>query len=171
MDAAMPRPDPMPPILDAARALAEAGQPRPLYEALDRASARAIGHKLFTLLVVDEAKREVERVYTSNPKSYPVGGRKPLQMTGWGEQVIVGRRPYVGRSAADIEWAFFDHKLIQSLGLASVLNVPVVHDGRCLGTMNLLHEANWYAEADAEVGMMFAALLIPAFAAEQGRLG
>ena len=166
----MPRPDPMPLLIEAAEALGQKGQPRPLYEALDRLTERAIGHKLFTLLVVDEKKREVQRVYTSNPKSYPVGGRKPLQMTGWGEQVVVARRPYVGRNADDIKWAFFDHALIASLGLASVLNVPVIHDGRCLGTMNLLHEAGWYSDSDAPVGTVFASLLIPAFAAEQGAL-
>ncbi len=167
----MKRPDPLPLLLDASAALADSGQPRPLYEALDRATEKAIGHKLFTLLVVDAPKREVARVYTSNPKAYPVGGRKPLQMTGWGEQVIVGKRPYIGRTAEDIQWAFFDHALIASLGLASVLNVPVVHDGRCIGTMNLLHQAGWYADADASLGRLFAALLVPAFAAEQGRLG
>ena len=49
--------------------------------------------------------------------------------------------------------------------------MPVVHDGRCLGTMNLLHEAGWYAEADGPVGAAFAATLIAAFAREQGALG
>ena len=167
----MPRPDPLPLLCDAVQALAQPGQPQALYQALDRATGKAIGHKLFTLLVVDEPKSEVARVYSSNPKSYPVGGRKPLRMTGWGEQVIRGRRPYIGRNAEDIRWAFFDHELIASLGLASVLNIPVVHDGRLIGTMNLLHEQAWYADTDAPIGTLFAALLVPAFGREQRALG
>jgi len=39
-----------------------------------------------------------------------------------------------------------------------VLNLPVVWDGRVLGTINLLHEANLYDETDAPVGLPFAAL-------------
>jgi len=57
---------------------------------------------------------------------------------------------------------FFDHELILSLGCASVLNVPVVWDGRTLGTINLLHEAGWYDETDVPVGQLFAVLAIPA---------
>ncbi len=167
----MTRPDPMPSLIEAVQALAEPSQPKPLYAALERTTQRAIGHRLFTLLVVDEPKREVARIYSSNPASYPVGGRKPMQATGWGERVIRGRQPYIGRTAADIKWAFFDHELIASLGLASVLNLPIVHDGRLLGTMNLLHQEAWYEDGDAPIGSTFAALLIPAFAREQHALG
>jgi len=41
--------------------------------------------------------------------------------------------------------------------------VPVVHDGRTLGVLNLLHEARWYDEADAPLAQVFAALAAPAF--------
>jgi len=57
---------------------------------------------------------------------------------------------------------FFDHELILSLGCESVLNVPVAWDGRVLGTINLLHEAGWYDEADVPVALAFAALAVPA---------
>jgi hypothetical protein len=167
----MKRPDPLPLLRDVVAALAMPDQPDPLYRALDQATAKAIGHKLFTLLVVDEPKAEVARVYTSNARAYPVGGRKPLQRTGWGDRVIRDRQPYIGRSAEDIRWAFFDHELIASLGLASVLNIPVVHGGRLIGTMNLLNEAAWYSEPDAAIGSLFGALLVPAFGAEQRALG
>jgi hypothetical protein len=58
--------------------------------------------------------------------------------------------------------AALGHKLFASLGCASVLNVPVVWDGRVLGTMNLLHEAEWYDDGDATLGLAFAALAVPA---------
>ena len=58
---------------------------------------------------------------------------------------------------------FFDHALIASLGWGSVLNLPVVWDGRTLGTINLLHEEGWYDEADAGVGLLFAGLATAAY--------
>jgi hypothetical protein len=39
-----------------------------------------------------------------------------------------------------------------------VLNVPVVWNGRTLGTINLLHEASWYEDTDVPVAQAFAAL-------------
>jgi hypothetical protein len=60
---------------------------------------------------------------------------------------------------------FFDHALIASLGCASVLNLPVKHDGRILGTINLLHEEAWYEEGDVPIGLGFAGLAIPALLA------
>jgi len=106
-----------------------------------------------------------ERVYTTHPREYPVGGRKALNPTPWAEQVLRRQQPYLGRTAADIREVFFDHALIASLGCGSVLNLPVVWDGRSLGAINLLHEEGWYDAGDAGLGLLFAALAIPAYLA------
>ncbi len=107
--------------------------------------------------------RESERCYTNQPAAYPVGGSKPFNESAWSRQLFGERRPYIGRSAEDIRAVFFDHALIASLGCDSVLNIPVAHDGRVLGTLNLLHEARWYDEADAAPGLLFAALAVPGY--------
>ena len=73
------------------------------------------------------------------------------------------RRPYIGRTAADIRASFGDAELILSLGCESVLNLPVLFDGRVLGTVNLLHEAGWYDEGDLPLGLAFAALAVPGY--------
>jgi GAF domain-containing protein len=122
-----------------------------------------IGHKLFTCLLHHPAARESERRYTNQPAAYPVGGRKPVPDSAWARRLFVEREPYIGYTADDIREVFFDHALIASLGCASVLNVPVVQDGRTLGVLNLLHEARWYDEADAPLAQVFAALAAPAF--------
>ena len=106
-----------------------------------RALGAVIGHRLFTVLRYHADSRESERCYTNQPAAYPVGGRKPFNDSAWSRQVFGERRPYIGNTAEDIRTVFFDHALIASLGCDSVLNVPVVHDGRVLGTLNLLHEA------------------------------
>jgi hypothetical protein len=159
------RPALLPQLCAVAAALAQEGQPGPTFAALDRAMASAIGHKLFTALIFHAATGESERYYTNQPSAYPVGGRKPLNKTPWAEQVIHRRRPYIGRNAADIRSVFFDHALIHSLGCDSVMNLPVVHNGELLGTINILHEEGWYGEADVPPGLLFAALAVPAYLA------
>src|SRR6266853_2023945 len=100
---------------------------------------------------------------SGEPEAYPVGGRKPVPPTPWARRLFEERQPYIGYTADDIREVFFDHALIASLGCASVLNLPVVHDGRTLGVLNLLHEARWYGEDDVPLGQVFAALAVPAF--------
>ena len=156
------RVDPVPHLHHVVIAAARAGQPEPLFQALERALGAVLGHKLFTVLRYHAHSGESERRYTNQPQAYPVGGRKALNPTSWARQVIHERRPYIGRTAADIRAVFFDHDLIASLGCASVLNVPVVYDGRVLGTLNLLHEEGWYDAGDVDISLTFAALTTPA---------
>lgn len=157
-----PRVDPLPHLEAVARAMRETGQPEAGFHQLDRAMGAVIGHKLFTVLLHHAGAGESERRYTNQPAAYPVGGRKPVTASPWTERLFVERQPYIGRSAEDIRTVFFDHELISSLGCASVLNVPVVWNGRTLGTINLLHEAAWYEETDVSVAQVFAALATPA---------
>jgi len=160
-----PRPDidPLPHLLAVARAMRGPGSPEAALAGLDAAMGATIGHKLFTCLLHHSAARESERRYTNQPVAYPVGGRKPVPDSAWARRLFVEHEPYIGYGADDIREVFFDHVLIASLGCASVLNVPVVHDGRTLGVLNLLHEARWYDEGDAPLAQVFAALAVPAF--------
>lgn len=157
----MTRPDPAVDVVAVAAAVAVSGQPGPLFTALDRGMGHAIGHKLFTILVVHPGARESQRYYSNMPKEYPVGGRKPITETHWFARVLGQGEPYIGRTYDDIRDVFFDHELIRSLGCESVLNVPVRWDGRSLGTINLLHEAGFYTEADIPAAKVFAALAAP----------
>jgi GAF domain-containing protein len=150
-------------LLEAARALAAPGQPQPLYQALDRLLGDAIGHKLFTLMIYDAEAREVARVYSNQPAAYPVGGRKPYSASSLFDRLLVEHQAVVLRDAEAIRRAFVDHALIASLGAAGSLHLPVVHDGRALGVMNLLHAAGWYDDPHIAIAEPFAALLTTPF--------
>ncbi|HZP37565.1 MAG TPA: GAF domain-containing protein [Methylomirabilota bacterium] len=158
-----PPTDPLPHLLSVARAMRERGRAETALATLDAAMGATLGHKLFTCLLHHPAARESERRYTNAPAAYPVGGRKPVPDSAWARRLFVDREPYVGYTADDIREVFFDHALIASLGCASVLNLPVVHAGRTLGVLNLLHEARWYDDNDPALGQVFAALAVPAF--------
>ena len=135
-----------------------------LYPALERHLGEIIGHKLFTLMVIDRTTNEAARIYSSDPVAYPVKGRKPLgQLTDWGAQVLDRGQPYIGYDAEDIRSTFFDHETIARLGCASVLNLPVFSDGAVIGTVNLLHEEAWYHPEHASRAAPFTALLAPSY--------
>jgi GAF domain-containing protein len=141
--------------------LEQPGQPDNTFQAIDRLAYSYVGHQLFTLLYVDGD--EVARVHSNRPAEYPVSGRKPMGNTPWGDLVIRRAKPYLGRDRDAIRWAFFDHALIESMGLGSVINIPVVYDGKCLGTMNLLDAEHHYRDEHVPLVAALAPLLIPAF--------
>jgi transcriptional regulator with GAF, ATPase, and Fis domain len=150
-----------------ARAHDDSRQPQATFEAIDQASAAAIGHRLFTILVHHRAARESERIYSNTPDAYPVQGRKPVTDSPWMQQVMGHGLPYIGRNADDIREVFFDHELILSLGCRSVLNIPLRWRGQTLGTLNLLHQENWYGVHHVEPASVLAQLALPAVMALQ----
>lgn len=131
-----------------------------IFAAVAQTAQTLIGHQLFTVMAFDAESKEVERLYSSNPQAYPPGGRKLKRDTAWGRQVLEQGRAYIGHNAEDIRSHFNDHELILGLGLESVLNVPVRVLGRTIGTMNLLHRADYYDVADLECGYFLAQVLV-----------
>jgi len=148
-------------IIDLLRTLAEPTQPTRLFVELENVTKSLVGHRLFTLLYVDG--EEVARIYSSRPEEYPVAGRKLMGPTPWGDHVLKARKPYLGHDKASIRWAFFDQALIESMGLGSVINIPVVYGGECIGTMNLLDVEHHYRHEHVTLLTPLVPLLIPAF--------
>lgn len=131
-----------------------------VFHAAADAAGSLIGHKLFTIMAFDADAMEVQRLYSDNVQAYPKGGRKKKRDTAWGRQVLEEGKPYIGYSADDIRTHFNDHKLIIGLGLESVLNMPIRSGGRTLGTMNLLHERDYYGVEDLKIASCIAGLLV-----------
>ena len=147
-------------------ALAVARQPADVYQAVDKVLAERVGHGLFTMLIRTPDGQEVSRVYSTNTVAYPLAGRKRMGPTPWGDLVLERQQCYLARDAEGIRWAFPDHALIASLGLASAINVPLVAMGRVLGTINLLDAAGRYTEDDVAVVRTVAAYLVLPFQRE-----
>ena len=142
-------------------ALRAADPPHAIYAAVESVSGQVMGHRLFTIMRFDADRSEVERVHSNLPSVYPVGGRKKKADTKWADHVLRAMKVFRGTTHEDIRSAFDDHQTILSLGLGSVINLPIVFEGRCLGTMNLLHEAGWYRPEDEETGLLLGAFLTP----------
>lgn len=121
-------------------------QPQTACDALYELARDLVGVKLFTLLSYDFEAGVSARFYSNMPGAYPVSGTKPINKTYWSGIVIDQKKTFVANSIDKIAEVFFDHELIQSLGCESVINVPVVIGGNVIGSINCLHEANYYTE-------------------------
>ena len=135
--------------------------PQTSLRAIDALAQRIFGHKLFTVMRHLADSNEVERIYSSNPAAYPVGGRKQKQGTSWGRIVLDEGKPFIARNEAELRASFPDHELISSLGIGSIMNIPVMFKGQCTGTMNVSGEAGQYGEADIRPGRILAGLIVP----------
>jgi GAF domain-containing protein len=135
--------------------------PAQAYRAVDALAQRVIGHRLFTVMRQLEATAEVERLYSSNEGDYPVGGRKPKQGTPWGEIVLGRGEVFIAKDAAETRAAFADHELLLRLGITSIMNIPIRHGGRVLGTMNFSHQAGHYGEPAIAPAKIMAGMLVP----------
>ncbi|WP_245233240.1 GAF domain-containing protein [Microbacterium sp. dk485] len=112
-----------------------------LPEAADQARQR-LGTILFTVTVLTPDGGEISRVYSTHPEAYAIGGRKrtdPSQTSPiWAEQVIAGQEPFLGADREAVRSFFFDWETIESLGCGAIVNTPVVHEGRTIGSINFL---------------------------------
>jgi hypothetical protein len=99
---------------------------------------------------------ELQRVWTSDPAAYPVGGRKRKAMTPWTRQLLRRGEVYVGEGEAALREVFDDHARIAALGLRAVVNVPLLDaGGRCRATFNLLGtRAAWQVQEIALVQLL-----------------
>lgn len=91
---------------------------------------------------------QLQRVWSSRPNEYPVAGHKVKTLTDWTRQLLLRSEVFVGEGTDALATVFDDHRLIRSMGLNAVVNVPLVHaDGRCFATFNVLGKnACWSAE-------------------------
>jgi GAF domain-containing protein len=121
-----------------------ARSPAALFEAIHQVARRRLDAGLVTAMRHDEAASTVERLYSSNEQAYPVGGRKLKRDTGWSRKVLAEHRLLVNAGDDDIRDSFEDHAIIFGLGLHSCVNVPLVSEGKCVGTLNVLAgRPNW----------------------------
>ena len=122
-----------------------------IFNSLDNILNDFIGHKLFTILKFDKINSKLERIYTSNPREYPLQGKKDVIRNFWQVQVLEKGIAYIGYNSQDIKNSFSDFDLIKKLGCSSVLIIPVKSGGNIKGSVNLLHEESWYSNNHVEI--------------------
>lgn len=146
----------------AVMALAAEKPERETYKAVERLAKETCGWRLLTILKYDEKLGAVVRVSSSDEKSYAVGGSKPLDKISENQRIMDGGNVALAATKAEVKRLFFDHELIFSLGITAIMNVPIRHAGRRLGTLNFCGEEGMYGEREKQIGRVLAGLLAPA---------
>ena len=130
-----------------------------IFNSLDNILNDFIGHKLFTILKFDKINSNLERIYTSNSKDYPLQGKKDVIRNFWQVQVLEKGIAYIGYNFQDIKTSFSDFDLIKKLGCSSVLIIPVKSGGNIKGSVNLLHEESWYSNNHVEIAQSLVSVI------------
>jgi len=148
-------------VVSVQRAWAAGNQPGATLEAAGDAFAKTVGYRLYTVTQMLSGGREVERIYSTNADVYSVGGRKPILPNAYTQRICGEMKPFLARTPAEFAPLFPDHETIVSLGLGSVMNLPVLFDGAVLGTVNLLDREGAYDERHVEQAMLIAQQVLP----------
>ena len=132
-----------------------------VYKAVEAIAAETCGWVLLTTLRYDEAKQVVVRLHSSDEKAYPIGGTKPLNKITVSHGGTAGGDVFLAADKDQVKAAFFDHELIFSLGISAILNSPIRHAGRRLGTLNFCGVAGTYGPQEIQAAKILAGLLVP----------
>ncbi|WP_420992993.1 GAF domain-containing protein [Cupriavidus sp. 30B13] len=144
------------------RALAAAGAPAAAFGAIGGATAALLGPGLLTINAWRRDSAEVERLWSSDPGAYPVGGRKHKPDSPWSRQVLGQGEAFVGEGDDALAAVFDDIAVIRGLGLSAVVNVPVCEGGRCVGTFNFLAARAAWTPGEVATLRMLAQMATPA---------
>jgi hypothetical protein len=136
-----------------------------LYLAMQDSLAEAPGYRLLTVLRFTSDGEGLERLFSSNAQVYPARGVKQIGNDRWLRHLLTITEPRLSPDAEAVRRNFFDSQAIFDLGCESALNVPILFQGRNLGTLNLLHRGHWYQPSDGGLCMPFANQIGAAWAA------
>ncbi len=146
-------------------ALATATPLAAVLKVVDRIAAQRIGTIVFSASLCHVDAMEVERIYSSRPQDYAVGVRTNKRQTSWGRQVLLQRKVFVGEGALEMAAAFDDKEGMASIGVRSIINVPIVVQGRCLGVLNFGRGVERVSPADVTIARFLGLAACPAFLA------
>lgn len=95
------------------------------------------GYAMLTVLLYDINAGQGRRVYSSDSEIYPEGGFKPIPVSDWVDQVLVRQENFVAHSVADFQPHYFDWAKLEGMGLISGMNLPIIVEGKAVGSVNL----------------------------------
>lgn len=138
------------------------GQPGAVFACIDTMAASTIGCKMITIMRYDPDQSTLQRLYSNRPEDYPVGGSKIKEPTPWKQQLLDEGRVVLSNEVASLEANFEDSAALRALGVEAILNVPILNQGRCVGTLNFGHSSGWFNQRHIEIARILAVLLVSA---------
>lgn len=142
-------------------ALGEAQDPATRYRKIAEIAHAHLRPVVFSIHARVGRSMRLQRVYSSDERAYPVGGTKNKEGTHFGETVLLGAQVLSSDGADAIRQNFDDHQRILDLGGMSLLNVPIVADGVCIGVLNAVLREPAVQEPHVELMRALADVLAP----------
>jgi len=126
----------IPDLISLSAAIASSDLRPSLFQAIERIASARMRVSIFSASTCFLDTLELERIYSSRPDVYPVGARKSKRQTNWAQYVLKDRRVFVGEGPLEMAAAFDDQERMASLGIRSIINVPVVARDTIYGVLN-----------------------------------
>ena len=146
-----------------ARTLALAPTREAQWDAISSLLEEAFGYQLLTALVYLEDLRLMRRLYTTDETISPLGGFKATGRGPWSRKVLDQGEFSVASTEDDVRTIFSEAEFLIERGLHSAFNIPVRHEGKVIGSLNLLAARHAYDEADLDLATLIAGLCAPVF--------
>ena len=124
------------------------GEDNQYFALLENELRKSFAIDLLTFSLIDLGNNKARRLYSSDTSSYAIGGMKDIEDNAWTERVIRQQQRFIANTSEELAEVFFDHQLIDSLGLGAVSNWPLVFNGQVIGTVNMLAHSGAYKEHD-----------------------
>lgn len=137
-----------------------ARQPADAFDALGAATLDLLGPGLLTINAWHADTARIVRLWSSDPVAYPVGGTKTKGDTPWRRQLLERGEMFVGEGDAALAAVFDDVQQIRRLGCTAVVNVPLCHGGRVIGTFNYLADRAAWSVTELAALRLLAALAV-----------
>ena len=139
----------------------QSGQPQILLDAMRDLCEDHYGFRLLTLMKYHPSTGEIQRVYTSMPDHFPLGGRKMMNATGWGKHVLVQGNVWLGNSAKEILETFPDADNILRYAGEACACLPVRWNDQTLAVLSLCDQKGKYSTSKLDEMAKIAQTLVP----------
>lgn len=138
--------------------LQQARDPGAAFDAIGAATLQALGPGLLTINAWHAGPAQIERLWSSHPSAYPMGGRKQKGDSPWRRHLLERGEVFVGEGDAALAEVFDDVQLIRALGCTAVVNVPLCCQSRVIGTFNYLADRSVWSPAEVAALRVMGAL-------------
>ncbi|SOZ18249.1 conserved hypothetical protein [Cupriavidus taiwanensis] len=138
--------------------LQQACDPGAAFDAIGAATLQALGPGLLTINAWHAGPAQIERLWSSHPSAYPIGGRKQKGDSPWRRHLLERGEVFVGEGDAALAEVFDDVQVIRALGCTAVVNVPLCCQSRVIGTFNYLADRSAWSPAEVAALRVLAAL-------------
>jgi len=129
-------------------ALALPGQAAPALDLLGRLYRDHVGYGMMTIILFNRAAGYGRRVWSSRHDTHPPGANKAILQSDWIDLVLERGQVFVADTVAEFRPHYGDWELLQSMGLLSGANFPVIVNGVTIGSVNLTAAGEGYYTAE-----------------------